>query len=213
MEPARADGTIGDVASMSELPSKAVAERTSAHGPKVPEPAVSSCTATSARKAVFYSITSSAAASSQIRGPHGPGAMAAWTLLERQAAGATAGERLRSAWLVSRQLNSRRVRVEPSQAHAGASAYVPYGKAEWADALPGLIRRRFTRRRKRSQEFTGIDCVAATIQPTSRKPTALDSPVDRGSRDAGGPCRGTWCVHRSAGASRSSPVGMFPCSR
>ena len=48
----------GDVASISELPSKAVLERTSAHGSKVPIPVVSRCS-TRTR----YSITSSARAS------------------------------------------------------------------------------------------------------------------------------------------------------
>src|SRR5262249_53175604 len=50
--------SFGDVASMSELPSRAVVERKSVHGRKVPEAAVSSRS-----KQRNYSITSSAVAS------------------------------------------------------------------------------------------------------------------------------------------------------
>ena len=43
------------------------------------------------------------------------------------------------------------------------SAYVPDGKAESVRALPRRIHCGLGHRRKRSQEFSGINCVAATI--------------------------------------------------
>jgi hypothetical protein len=75
------------------------------------------------------------------------------------------------------------------------SAYVPLGKAESARALPSRIRCGLRHRRKRSQKLSGINCVAATIQLTSRKPATFDCPVDRRFGNACGPCCAAWCVH------------------
>ena len=81
------------------------------------------------------------------------------------------------------------------------SAYVPDGKAKSARALPSRIRCGLYDQRKRSQKFSGINCVAATIQLTGREPAALDCSVDRRFGHTCGPCCAAWCVHRPTSAS------------
>src|SRR5262249_33723148 len=81
-------------------------------------------------------------------------------------------------------------------------AYVPTGKAESTRALASRIRCGLRHRRKRSQELSGINCVAATIQLTGREPATLDCFVDRRFGDACGPCCAAWCVHSATSALR-----------
>ena len=76
------------------------------------------------------------------------------------------------------------------------SAYVPDGKAESARALPSRIRCGLHDQRKRSQELSGINCVAATIQLAGREAATFDCSVDRRLGHTCGPCCAPWCVHR-----------------
>src|SRR5262249_15509992 len=82
------------------------------------------------------------------------------------------------------------------------SAYVPPGKAESTRALPSRIRCGLHHQRKRSQELSGINCVAATIHLTGREPATLDCFVDRRFGHTCGPCCAAWCVHSATSALR-----------
>ena len=75
------------------------------------------------------------------------------------------------------------------------SAYVLHGKSESASALPS--RCVSPHQRKGSQKFSGINCVATTIQLIGREPATFDCPVDRRFANACGPCCAAWCVHGS----------------
>ena len=72
------------------------------------------------------------------------------------------------------------------------SAYVPHRKSESERALPS--RCSLGHRWKRSQEFSGINCVAAIIQLAGREPATFYCPVDRRFGNACGPCCAVWCV-------------------
>jgi len=82
------------------------------------------------------------------------------------------------------------------------STYVPHGKAEIARALLSRLRCSFGHRRKRSQELSGINGVAATIQLTGQEPATLNRSVDRKFGNACGPCCAAWCVHSATSALR-----------
>jgi hypothetical protein len=89
------------------------------------------------------------------------------------------------------------------------SAYVPYGKTESAGALPTRIRCGVGHRRKRTQKFSGINCVAATIELAGREPPNFDCSVDCRLGDACGPCCAAWCVHIASRALRKT---LLSCS-
>src|SRR5262249_33621360 len=59
------------------------------------------------------------------------------------------------------------------------STYVPHGKAETARPLPSRFRCSLGHQRKRSQEFSRINCVAAPIQLVGREPARFYCSVDR----------------------------------
>src|SRR5262249_19105574 len=84
------------------------------------------------------------------------------------------------------------------------STYVPHGKAETARALLSRIRCSLGHRRKRSQELSRINCVAARIQLVGREPARFYCSVDRRFADPCGPC----CV---VYASRYQYVALKPC--